>query len=109
MITVLLSTVDLTNKLKVSLEGRKHLEEHEIDLFHALLNSYVSSDIKREQNLTKDEERLFGQFAVVAFSKVPDGQHLSLLNFPGRRRIQITQLPAQYKQGKEKHNNKLLG
>ena len=61
------------NKLRVRLVGCKHLEEHEIDLIHALLNSYLSSDIKRKQNLTKDEERLFGQLAVVAFSKVPDG------------------------------------
>ena len=66
-------TVDLMNKLRVRLVGCKHLEEHEIDLIHALLNSYLSSDIKRKQNLTKDEERLFGQLAVVAFSKVPDG------------------------------------
>ena len=42
MITVLLSTVDLTNKLKVRPEDRKHLEKHEIDLIHALLNSYLT-------------------------------------------------------------------
>ena len=51
-------TGDLTNKLKVRLEDGKHLEKHEIDLIDALLNSYLSSDIKRKQNLTKDEEKL---------------------------------------------------
>ena len=70
---VLLPYLDLTNKQKVRLEDCKHLEKHAINLIHALLNSYLSSDIKRKQNLTKDEERLFGQLAVVAFSKVPDG------------------------------------
>ena len=29
----------------------------------------------------KDKERLFGQFSVIVFSKIPDGQHLSLPNF----------------------------
>ena len=53
-------TVEPTNKLKVRLEDRNHLEKHEIDLIHALLNSHLSSDIKRKQNLTKEEERVFG-------------------------------------------------
>ena len=101
-------TVDLTKKLKVRLEDRKHLEEHEIDLIHVLLDSYLRSDIKSKHDLTKAEKRLFGQFAVRAFSKVPDGQHLSLSNFPRAKPIQITQLPHQYKQGEEEHNKKLF-
>ena len=69
-----------------------------------LLDSYLRSDIKSKHDLTKAEKRLFGQFAVRAFSKVPDGQHLSLPNFPRAKPIQITQLPHQYKQGEEEHN-----
>ena len=90
-------TVDLANKLKVCLEDRKHLEKHEIDLIHTLLNSYLSSDTKRKQNLTKDEQRLFGQFAVIAFRKIPDGQHLSLANFARAKPIQLVQHPRHYK------------
>ena len=101
-------TVELTNKLKVRLADREHLEQHEIDLIHALLNSYLSSTMKSKQNLTKDEESLFGQFAVIAFSKIPDGQHLSLLNVARAKPIQLVQLPRQYKQGKEKQNKNLF-
>ena len=94
-------TVELTNKLKVRLKDRKHLEKHEINLIHTLLNSYLSSDIKRKQDLTKDEERLFGQFSVIAFSKISDGQHLSLPNFARAKPIQLVQLPRQYSQTRQ--------
>ena len=101
-------SVFATNKIKDSLEDRKQLEKHEIDMLHALLKAYLSSALKTKHNLTQDENRLFGQFAVVAFSNVPEGRKLSLPNFPRAKPIQITQLPRQYKQGQEASNKKLF-
>ena len=37
------------------------------------------------------------------------GEHLSLPNFPRTKPIQITQIPRQYKQDKEKDNKNCLG
>ena len=56
--------VDLTNKLKICLEDRKHLRNHGIDLFHAFLNSYLRSDIKSKK-MTRAKKRLFRKFVVV--------------------------------------------
>ena len=64
--------------------------------------------MKSKQNSTKDEERPFGQFAVIAFSKIPDGQHLSLLHFARAKPIQFVQFPRQYKHGKDKQNKNLF-
>ena len=101
-------TVAATNKIKDGLCGRTQLEQHEIEMFHAFLKVYLSSSINRKPSLTEDENRLLGQLAVVALSTVPAGQHLSLRNFPRAKPIQITQLPRQYKQGQETHNQKLF-
>ena len=98
----------MTNKKKDSLTDRKHLEKHEIDMLDALLQSYLSSAFERKHKLKPDENRLFGQLAVVAFSKFPVGKPLSLLNFPRRRPFLISQLPVQYKQGQETHSKNLF-
>ena len=96
-----------TNKIKESLQDRNQLEQHEIEMLYSLLKFHLSSSIETKHKLTPDENRLFGQFAVVAFSDVPSGQHLSLPNFPRRRPINILQLPGQYKQGQESLNKNL--
>ena len=58
--------------------------------------------------MTEDKERVFGQFAVIAVSRIPDGQHPSLPNFAQAKPIQLVQPTRQYKQGKEKHNKNLF-
>ena len=51
-------TVAATNKIKDRLTDRKHLETHEIDMLHALLQTYLSSSIERKHKLTSDQIRL---------------------------------------------------
>ena len=52
--------------------------------------------------------RMLGQLVVLAFRNVPDGEPVSLPNFPRWNDISIAKLPKQYKLGDEEHNNILF-
>ena len=80
-------TAGLTDRLKASLVGRENLKANEIDLIHCLLDSHLASYIKSSKTLTETDKRLFGKFVAVAFSKIPEGQSLSLPNFRRSKNI----------------------
>ena len=100
-------STELTVKMIRQLKDCKHLEDNEIELMNCLLSTYSRADIKSKKKLTKFEKRLLGQLAVVEFRDVPDGESVSLLNFPHAQKIGLVKLPQLKKLGQEEHNNKL--
>ena len=101
-------TVDVTDKIKGALRGRKYLAENEIKLIHVLLSTVCNSDLKSKELLSATELRLLGKLAVLAFRNVPDGEPISVPSFPRWNNISIAKLPSQYKFGDEEHNQLLF-
>ena len=74
------------------------------DLEELQINSLNLHD---RNKLSPALERLLGQLAVVAFRN-SEHSFLSLLNFPGRKQIQMAKLPEERKQGQERENKRLF-
>ena len=112
----------LVDMIMCRLEGRKYLEDQELNLMISLLKKYCSAtaqslpeqtvskeiedmliscmDLQDRKELTPGQERVLGQLAVIGFCK-SENNYLSVANFPGHRQVQMAKLPGKYKQGDE--------
>ena len=71
------------------------------------VSTYCNDDLKNKEILPASELRLLGQMAVIVFRNVPEGQSVSLANFPRSNDIKVIKVPLQYKLRYKEHNQRL--